>query len=200
MANRRTVLIGLGGLVAGGGALIATGAFTTVEAQRTVTVETAGDADAFLAFSPARDDEAFVNITEDGLVEINIDDDASDDPDVGAGLNQRAITTFRNLVEVQNQGTQTIESLTLEFTEAPGAVDPDETFRFPVDEVGGDGQDMVDNGDDILTGDDGIPSELSPGEAINFGLEVDLIDGGDDQDLPEDGEYTVTITAEAEDD
>ena len=51
--NRRNVLIGLGGLVAGGGALIGTGAFDTVEAERTVSVETAGDAAALLAFSPA---------------------------------------------------------------------------------------------------------------------------------------------------
>lgn len=48
MASRRTVLIGIGAAVAGGGALFATGAFTTVEAQRTVSVNTAGDAAADL--------------------------------------------------------------------------------------------------------------------------------------------------------
>ncbi|TKX52394.1 hypothetical protein EXE42_16375 [Halorubrum sp. SP3] len=36
MASRRSVLIGLGSLVAGGGALLGTGAFTTVTAERPV--------------------------------------------------------------------------------------------------------------------------------------------------------------------
>jgi hypothetical protein len=39
--NRRAALLGLGGVVAGGGALLGTGAFTTVEAD--VEHQTAGD-------------------------------------------------------------------------------------------------------------------------------------------------------------
>jgi hypothetical protein len=36
------MLLGLSGISAGSGALIGTGAFTSVEAERTLTVETAG--------------------------------------------------------------------------------------------------------------------------------------------------------------
>jgi len=194
MASRRTVLIGLGGLVAGGGALIGTGAFTTVEAERTVSVETAGDADAFLSLTPARDDDEYVEQT-DGTIQINLDGN-----DEGAsGLNQDAITTFRNLVTVANNGTQTVTSVTLEFTETPGDVDAGDTFSFPVDETDDDGEDTVDNGDNVLTGNNDIPSDLGAGDSVNFGLEIDLIDGGDDGSLPDDGDYTLTITADTDD-
>lgn len=191
--NRRNVLIGLGGVVAGGGALLGTGAFTTVEAERTVSVETAGDADAFLAFEDERGDGEFVEDT-DGTIEINLDSSSE-----GAeGLNQNAITTFRNLVRVTNNGTQTVNELTLEFTESE--VDADDTFEFPVDEADGSGTDDVahDGAVNILTGNNDIPDELGPGDAVIFGLTVDLINGGDDNDLPDEGDYTLTITAEAD--
>ncbi|MFD1570523.1 hypothetical protein [Halorubrum laminariae] len=201
MANRRSVLIGLGGLVAGGGAILSTGAFDTVEAQRTVSVETAGDADALLGLTPAERGDGsneYVEETE-GTISINLDGGADAD-----GLNQNAQTTIRNLVTVTNQGTQTVDTLGLEFTETPSEIDPSETFSFSVDYTDDDGEDMVAHPDDgdgavnILTGNNDIPSELPPGRPVNFGLQIDLIDGGnDDNALPEGGEYTLTITAEA---
>ena len=201
MANRRSVLIGLGGLVAGGGALVGTGAFDTVEAQRTVSVETAGDANALLSLRPAdrggedRDENEYVDEPSDGTIEINLDGN-----DQGAdGLNQEAITTFRNLVQVTNQGSQTVDSIELEFTETPDDVTASDTFRFPVDEADDDGEDIVGNGENILTDDNDIPDSLGPGEAVDFGLEIDLIGGGDGNDLPDDGDYTLEITAESTD-
>lgn len=195
MPNRRSVLIGLGGLVAGGGALLGTGAFTTVEAERTVSVETAGDADAFLAMEPERDDNEYVS-TDDGTIAINLDGN-----DEGAdGLNQNAITTFENLVRVTNQGTETVTELTLEFTDTPAGVDASDTFSFTVSDPDEDDSDTVDNGENVLTGDNDVPSELGSGDAVVFGLEVDLINGGDDNALPDEGDYTLTITADAADD
>ena len=100
-----------------------------------------------------------------------------------------------------NQGSQTVDSITLDFTGTPGDVTASDTFRFPVDEADDDGEDMVNNGDDILTDNNDIPGSLGPGEAVDFGLEVDLISGGtDDNDLPSEGSYTLTITAESADD
>ncbi|QLG49317.1 hypothetical protein [Natrinema halophilum] len=49
--NRRNVLFVLGTTILLGGALIASGAFSQVEAQRDVSVETTGDADAALGIS-----------------------------------------------------------------------------------------------------------------------------------------------------
>lgn len=106
--NRRTVLIGLGGLAAGGGALVGTGAFDTVEAERTVTVETAGDADAFLGITPFPDSENadYVTVPEDGTVEIDITDEGTDTS--GTGVNENAITAIDRLLEVTNNGTQSV--------------------------------------------------------------------------------------------
>ncbi|MFT4948218.1 MAG: hypothetical protein ACI9CA_000338 [Natronomonas sp.] len=49
--TRRNALIGLGSLVAGSGALVGTGAFSSVEADRTVSINTAGDAGGFLTLT-----------------------------------------------------------------------------------------------------------------------------------------------------
>lgn len=72
--NRRNTLIGLGTLAVGGGALAATGAFTTVEANRTVEVQAAGDASALLGFvidgSTPGDNSPVVDIVN-GLLEID---------------------------------------------------------------------------------------------------------------------------------
>ena len=215
MPSRRSILVGLGGLVAGGGALIGTGAFTTVEAQRTVNVETAGDASAFLGLAPVnRDDDRdnssasnsttagsdeneYVSAPDGGTIAINIDGNGE-----GSGLNQNAITTLRSLVEVTNQGTQTVTSVNLTMSEIPSDVNSaSDTFDFTVDDDGH--SDSVETNSDILTGNNSIPSELGPGESVNFGLEIDLIDGGnqgnDPPDLPGGGSYTLTITAETND-
>ena len=204
--NRRNVLVGLGGLVAGGGALIGTGAFDTVEAERTVTVETAGDADAFLGLEPARNalglgGDDFVEQT-DGTVEISIGDGEND------GLNQNARTVFNHLVLVSNQGTQDVDSITLEFTDFPdeGADainDIDNTFNFPVSDTDGDnitdGPETIGTDSPVNILDTGsTPATLTPGNAVVFGLEIDLLVGGnDDNDLPDGGEYTLTIEANA---
>lgn len=193
--NRRTVLVGLGGLIAGGGALVGTGAFTTVQAERTVSVETAGDADAFLALTPASGQNGDYADGSGDTIEITLDQNAGTAS--AQGLNQNAITTIRNIVEVANNGTQTVTSLTLEFTTTPSNVDPDDTFTFLVDD--GSNQDSVDHaagGVDILTGNNSVSSDLGTGETINFGLEVDLINGGNNNDLPAGGNYSLTITAE----
>ncbi|MEF8908097.1 MAG: hypothetical protein V5A13_09570, partial [Haloarculaceae archaeon] len=49
--TRRNALIGLGSLVAGSGALVGTGAFSSVQADRTVNISTSGDSAALVKFS-----------------------------------------------------------------------------------------------------------------------------------------------------
>jgi len=213
MASRRSVLIGLGGVVAGGGALIGTGAFTTVEAQRTVSVQTAGDASAFLGLeaadrpdnsTSAPTDSAGANQDEyvsgggDSPIQINLDGNSEG----AAGLNQDAKTTFRNLVAVTNNGTQDINSITLKIEPDAGSFS-DEPFGVTVDD---DGTPItVDNADEILgaTGNnsnDPTSTALTPGGTIDFGMVIDLINGS----FPQDGgsevtNYTLTITAETAD-
>ncbi|MEY7851266.1 hypothetical protein AB7C87_18940 [Natrarchaeobius sp. A-rgal3] len=196
MPSRRSTLIGVGGIVAGGGALVGSGAFDTVEATRTVSVETADDADAFLGLEPARDaldlpGEDFVEET-DGTIRFELGGEEE------GGLNRNARSAFDRLLLVTNRGTRAITRLTLEFTETPVEVDPDETFGFPV--AATDGFEItsntggVANGGDVLE-EDVTPSELAPGDAVVVGLRIDLLDGGDDGDLPVDDSYLLTIEA-----
>lgn len=216
MPSRRSVLVGLGGLVAGGGALIGTGAFSTVEAERTVSVQTEGDADALLGLAPAdgENDEGVVQTNGDGLIQINFD--GNDGDGGGDGLNQRARTRFNNLVTITNQGTQTVNSIQLGFPETDfesGDLDTSnlnfsDTFSFLVSD-GSDADDFDGTGDtvspgedgastEIMTGNNDVPSTLTPGDTVTFGLEIDLIDGGINEDLPN-GDYTLTIEASESD-
>jgi hypothetical protein len=221
MPSRRSVLVGLGGLVAGGGALIGTGAFTTVEAERTVSVETSGDANAFLGLeavdrgdtSSATPETAtpsgatqneYVRET-DGTIEINLDGsgDDEDSDDDGTGLNQNAITTFRELVTVSNNGTQDIETLNMyldvdsdsvgDFT----ATEVENAFAFTVPTESG--STTVDNSTDTssdnnMLGNGSVSNPLGPGESFNFGLEIDLLNGNI-SDLPDGANYTLIIEA-----
>lgn len=189
--NRRNVLIGLGGLVAGGGALLGTGAFTTVEAQRTVSVQTAADANAFLALSPARTGEEFVTET-DGTIQINLDGTDSNNGNAN-GLNQNARTRFENLVDVTNNGTQDVTSLTLE-VEVSGTNDNaphEEAFNITV----GDDTYEADGTTNILDATDN-PSPLTPGNTATFGIEIDLLNNANISEIASGAEFTLTISAE----
>lgn len=200
MPNRRSVLIGMGGLVAAGGAALGTGAFTTVTAERTVSVETAGDGSAFLALAPARNNDNFVSAPSDGTIEINLDGTDSETGQSNGGLNQNAETVFRNLVTITNNGTQEITSLTLTMAVSNASnVVADDTFEFTVSQNDGNSnQATVSNGGNILTGNNSIPGTLGSGSSINFGMIIDLINGGDGNDLPDGATYTLTIEAQTE--
>ena len=96
--NRRNVLVGLGGIVAGGGALLGTGAFSSVEATREVDINTAGDADALLQLTDG--DSDFVNLDageDDDLLQIQQN-----------SLNKDAITRANGAIEVSNDGSNDV--------------------------------------------------------------------------------------------
>ena len=85
--NRRNTLIGLGSLVAGSGALIGTGAFSSVEADRSVTVNTAGDGAANIQLS-AKSPEATVS---DGTLSVDL-----------SKINFDAVTDFGEVFGITN--------------------------------------------------------------------------------------------------
>ncbi|MDB2244986.1 hypothetical protein PM076_01040 [Halorubrum ezzemoulense] len=68
--ERRKFVIGLGSLAAGGAAATGTGAFTTAEASRTVTVETANDRNAEIAMIPG--DGSDITLNEEGEIELDL--------------------------------------------------------------------------------------------------------------------------------
>lgn len=187
--SRRNTIIGLGALVVGGGAVLGTGAFTQVEAQRTVTVETAGDAAALLSLTPADGDEdsGFAQIDDDGLLFIAFDTDNGD------GLNLQARTRFDELVDVANNGTQDVDQLIIDLEESD---DPSDAESQLIDDdrisviVDGENEDLGQNVlEDPLT---------SGGDPVTFGLEIDLI-GADEFDDETEFDLTLVIEANAAD-
>jgi hypothetical protein len=101
-------MIGIGSLAAGGAAATGTGAFTSVEANRNMTVDVVSDQSAFLALSGefARNSEYLGNDGSDGELTVKISGD--NDDLVGEGLNADANTTIHEVFSVANNSPNTI--------------------------------------------------------------------------------------------
>ena len=96
MRSRRTALIGVGSLLAGVGGLLGTTAFSSVEANRTASVQVAGDDNALLGIEPVDGADRHVEITN-GTVTIDFE-----------GINQNAVTVFDRLFKITNNGNDSI--------------------------------------------------------------------------------------------
>lgn len=116
--ERRKFLIGAGSAAVGSSALIGSGAFTSVQADRTLSINVAGDADAFLSITKATAPEGNTYPNADEYVEIDESTgevsldftQAEDNGDAEAsGINRNAKTIFDNLLDITNNGTQEIE-------------------------------------------------------------------------------------------
>lgn len=89
--NRRNVLIGLGAVAAGGGAVLGSGAFSQVEAERTVSASIAADnSGANLGLSPSNTDIASMNGNQ---LEVTIN-----------SLNEDAKTVYDSVFTIDNNG------------------------------------------------------------------------------------------------
>ncbi|MFC7213917.1 hypothetical protein ACFQO4_07465 [Saliphagus sp. GCM10025334] len=95
--NRRNVLVGLGAIVAGGGGALATGAFSTVEATRDVTIQTEGDGAALLNLSI---DDSYSAVATPSGTTISFD---------VSGLNENAITSFDEVLTISHSETPSYE-------------------------------------------------------------------------------------------
>jgi hypothetical protein len=215
--NRRNVLIGLGGVVAGGGALLGTGAFTTVEAERTVTVNTAGDASALIGLSEAGDgvDSNVVDI-DDGLLVIDFDAAGNSDNE---GVNLNALTTVGAVtmsggslssvdtaaLTIANNGTQTVDisfdigfDSNQDFSSVAGVNTPGDILKLWTDASGtADGQlGGADDFGNLVTSDlEGLES----GESVDVALQIDTT-GLDTADVDTgnplfESEATITATS-----
>jgi hypothetical protein len=110
MTKRRKFLLGMGSLAAGGAAALGTGAFSSVEADRTLTAETAPDADAYLGMAAPgeleNDEFATVEGYPEGELELRFDGSGGTE---GSGLNTDAVSQFDEVFRITNQGTQPVD-------------------------------------------------------------------------------------------
>jgi hypothetical protein len=86
----------MGSLAAGGAATLGTGAFTTVEAERSVSISVANDTNAYLGLDPVDDapGNEYVSLSG-GTLELSITNNGE-----GAGVNKNAVTEFTDLFTV----------------------------------------------------------------------------------------------------
>lgn len=125
--TRRNVIIGGGIIIGGVGIAVATGAFTTVEAERTANVNVVDDDVGFLRLliaeteptgvaDPPYDNfqnQDFVSVNEEGgtqgqdIIQFNFDDAGGGEH--GQGLNDDALIGFNNVFMIENQSGQSIE-------------------------------------------------------------------------------------------
>ncbi|WP_144426048.1 hypothetical protein [Halanaeroarchaeum sulfurireducens] len=108
--QRRKFLATVGSLTAGSAAALGTGAFTSVTADRSVTVEVAGDSEAYLGLEAvsASPNSQYVE-KSDGEISFDFsaaDNDGSPVDGGGNGFNPDSETRINDLLHVTNQGTQ----------------------------------------------------------------------------------------------
>jgi len=103
--QRRNLLIGMGSLAAGSAATLGTGAFTSVQAERDITISTTNDSGAYLGISPHSGPNGQYASTSGGTVSLDFTSTgaASD-----TGLNDNAKINIENVLNITNNGTQPV--------------------------------------------------------------------------------------------
>ena len=107
--DKRKIIATLGGLSAVGGAAVGTGAFSRVESQRGVSIQVAGDADAYLGLEPAEDspNSSYTSFDKKGHLQIEMSEATEDT--IGDGVNSNSITYFETVFQITNQGKAEID-------------------------------------------------------------------------------------------
>lgn len=183
--KRRQFVLGLGAVTASGATLLGSGAFTSVRADRTISVETAQDSEAFLELDALGEPER--SLAGDTVEFEFPGPDEQDEDDVNPqnpqGLGRDSVYRFASdvdgsngLLQITNSGTQSVDV----FAEQKTSGDVPEIDIFDV-ETG-----------DLLTS--GSPGTLDVEGELNVGFRIDTT--GVDTD---DHDIDLTIVADAED-
>ena len=181
--RRRKLLAGLGGLAGASGAVAGSGAFSSVTANRDLTVNVAGDSEAFLKLtqSPgANGAYASDSTANDGQLAL----DFSETAEGGQGLGSDSVYDFDDVFRVTNQGTQpvyvwgTFDGASGDFS--PSGTDTD-IWLYPGESRG-----------TKLRDDDDSVRRLAVGETLPVGVHVNTDDVTRDQAL------VLTLYADAE--
>lgn len=112
--NRRRFLASVGGLTAAGSAALGTGAFTSVEAERSVSVSVADDDRAFLRLEPLVNngidgDSTRRSFSDGQTVGFEIPGNGGGENPNAEGVGLDSVYEFHDLLKVSNQGTQPVQ-------------------------------------------------------------------------------------------
>jgi len=120
---KRRTLLGSAAMTFGGASVLGTNAFTSVEAERSVSVDVVGDASAFLKLEPCdhggsvevsdEDDQRNTEINpsdavvvEDGMIRIDLT--KHNGKLAGHGVTEDSVWRFPNALDITNQGSQPV--------------------------------------------------------------------------------------------
>lgn len=175
--QRRTFLLSVGGTAIAGGAVLGSGAFSQVEADRDVSVTLADDAAAYLSLAEGTGNSAFTEVTTAGNVKISF----------GAlngatGANEEAVSSFDALIEVGNHGDSQV-TLGYSILDS-GGVDVTGDINLYTGSAGGTPADLA--GQTLAAYD----SVNAVKDTLEFGVEMDTR-------AIAAGTYTITISATA---
>lgn len=112
--RRRKVLLGISAGALGAGSLSGTTAFSSVTADRDISVSVVGDAEAYLRVAPCTGPDGephpnsqYASVSDDGL--LSIDFSAENPTEAGGtGVSPESRTVVENVFELCNQGTQQV--------------------------------------------------------------------------------------------
>lgn len=156
----------------------ATGAFTTVTAERTMEVNVADDSAALLQLDPVNEDYVSIDGSTGQLV---IDLDGSSGGAIGnnaQGLNPNANTTFNDMFSITNQGSETVD-ITISTTGDQSA----SVYLY--------------NGSDVSSS--ANKTGLAPGTGYNVSIGIDTSDGlGSQINSGDSFDASISISAEAQ--
>lgn len=166
--NRRSVLKAFAGIGAGAGAIFGSGAFASVEATRSVNIQTSGDSSAQLGLSGSG--EIMTTESSGGTV-IKLDD---------TDLNNNAVTRYNGAIDVTNNGESQV-SFTINDPNSTGTVGPNANNNVLDFEIGSSsgGTLNLSDGDSVVTNSE----TLSTGETVTIDIVINN-KNGDVSNLP----------------
>ena len=174
-------MIALLAIFAAIGMVVATGAFTSVQAQRTVSVNVANDSAALLAMSPnGTANGQYATFDGDGALTINLDSNIGNGN--ADGVNPNATTSIGSVFDIQNQAPQEVKI----YIEKSGG----DTGRITLFQANDTGTSVPDTDSSTLT--------LTSGDKVAIGLSIDTTQSGGGV-LGEDDSFNVELTVNAED-
>ena len=181
--KRRKFLVGAGSAAIGGSALLGSGAFSAVEAHRSMTVQIAEDPNAYLGMDDCMDadgnetpNSSYARIDEFGHLEVDM---TPENPTEGGGegVNSDSVTWADNVFQICNQGKEEI-CLWIDPEKKTGD-DPDRVTLYVDDQLDRltdddpDTRELVENDDGLRTFlgvENSVPLEV--GECVCVGVQV----------------------------
>lgn len=179
--NRRTLLLGLVVLVVGAGVIGASGAFSSVQAERTVSLQTAGDSSALLKMVP-----------HDSTIASTASESDTNSPVLqvsNSKINANARTEFASAFSIENNGDDNIDEFYI--ADNGSALGPDGAVDFIIADPPTAASPSVSVGDSVVGSSNAISLGAGGGN-VTLSVVVDTT-GSNQADLLNGG--TVTLVA-----